>query len=285
VDLLREPSILAVVLVTGVWYWRGSRRSRLYAVGHPRRRVFPWRGLCFAGGLLTTVVALDSPIERLADELFWAHMLQHVLLMMVAAPLIVLGAPWMPLWRPLPLRLRRTIARALSKSPAFGWLRTGAKAVAAPVPAWLLFNLDLGVWHLPPAYDLTLRNAGVHYAEHVSFVLLGLLFWAQVIDSPPFHSRLGPFARAIYTTAGSVASWLLAVVLALATTPLYPSQHVGHHGLSALADQQLAAGVMWGPGSIPYAIIVFYWLYAWLGADEPSPKRRKVRQAPLRSAP
>jgi putative membrane protein len=279
VDLLREPSILVTVVVSALWYRRGSRRASLRAVGRPRRRALPWRGLCFGAGLVTIVIALDSPVERLADNLFWAHMLQHVLLMMVAAPLIVLGAPLMPFWRPLPLRLRRTLARTLVKSPRLRWLRGAARFLAAPLPAWVLFNADLGAWHLPPAYDLTLRNGGVHYAEHISFVLLGMLFWAQVIDSPPLHPRLAPFGRVIYTAAGSAASWLLAVVLALATTPLYPAQDVGHHGLSALADQQLAAGVMWGPGSIPYAVIVFYWLYVWLGADEPGRKRRQLRHS------
>ena len=282
-ELLREPSILVAVLVAALWYWRGSRRANMRVVGRPRRRVIPWRGLCFGGGLVTIVIALDSPVERLADDLFWAHMLQHVLLMMVAAPLLVLGAPWLPFWRPLPLGLRRAFARTLVKSPRLVWLRRGLGFIVAPVPAWVLFNADLGAWHLPPAYDLTLRNGGVHYAEHISFVLLGMLFWAQVIDSPPFHPRLAPFARVIYTTAGSVASWLLAVILALATTPLYSAQHVGHHGLSALADQQVAAGVMWGPGSIPYAIVVFYWLYVWLGADDANGRHRLARHSALRT--
>ena len=115
-DLLRAPWVLATAVVSAVWYWRGSRRPSLRAVGtRSRPRVVPWRGLCFAAGLLAVLVALDSPVERLADDWFWAHMLQHVLLMMVAAPLLVLGAPWLPFWRPLPLGLRRRLARALVK--------------------------------------------------------------------------------------------------------------------------------------------------------------------------
>jgi putative membrane protein len=244
----------------------------------------PWRGLCFVAGLVAVLVALDSPVENLAHDWFWAHMLQHVLLMMVAAPLLVLGAPWMPFWRPLPLGLRRRLARTLVKSPSLGWLRQASRFVASPVPAWLLFNVNLGLWHVPAVYDLTLRNNAVHYAEHVSFLVLGLLFWSQVIDSPPLHPRLSPFGRVIYATAGSAASWLLAVVLALATSPLYPAQSAAHPGgLSALGDQQLAAGVMLGPGSIPYAIVVFYWVYVWLGADEPGRPRRLIRHSALRT--
>jgi putative membrane protein len=281
--LAREPWVLATVALSAVWYRRGSRRPSLRVVGTaPRRRVGPWRGLCFAAGLVVVVVALDSPVERLADDYFWAHMLQHVLLMMVAAPLFVLGAPWMPFWRPLPLRLRRRLARAAIKSSYFGWLRRVSFAVASAAGAWVLFDLDLGLWHVPALYELTLRNTGVHYAEHISFVLLGMLFWSQVIESPPFHPRLNPFGRVLYTTAGATASWLLAVVLALATVALYPAQSAGHGGLSALADQQLAAGVMLGPGSIPYAIVIFYWLYVWLGTDE-SGRRRVGRHSALGS--
>jgi putative membrane protein len=282
VGLLSEPTILAEVAVAALWYWGGARRTRLRAVGSSRRRSTPWRPLSFACGLVTIVVALDSPLDRLADSLFWAHMLQHVLLMMVAAPLIVLGAPWLPFWRPLPLAFRRSLARAVAKSPSLAWLRRGARFVAQPLPAWLLFNVDLAVWHVPAAYDLTLRDGAVHYAEHLSFLLLGMLFWIQVLDSKPFRTRLSPFGRAVYVAAGSVAAWLLAVVLMLATTPLYPAQDVGHRGISALADQQLAAGVMLGPGSIPYAVVVFYWLYVWLGSEEPRRARRTIR-TPLES--
>src|SRR5438105_12813964 len=280
-DLLRAPWVLAIVGATAVWYWRGSRRPRLRAVaGERRRRAVPWRGACFGAGLVAVVAALDSPLERLADDFFWAHMLQHVLLMMVAAPLIVLGAPWMPLWRPLPLALRRRVAGTLLKSPSLRWLRRAAVIVVRPACAWVLFNLDLAAWHIPTLYDLTLRNTAVHYAEHASFVLLGLLFWSQVIDSPPFHPRLAQFGRVIYATAGSAASWVLAIVLAIAPSPLYPAQENAHPGgLSALGDQQLAAGVMLGPGSIPYAIVVFYWLYVWLRAGESGRPGRRVHSA------
>jgi len=271
VDFLREPAVLVVVAVSGLWYLRGSRRTKLHAVGRPPRRDIPWRAICFAAALVSLVLALDSPLDRLAATRFWAHMLQHVVLIGVVAPLIVLGAPWLPFWRALPLRIRSSLGR----------IRPGVAWAAAPIAAWLLFDLDLGLWHIPYFYELTLRNGAVHVVEHVSFVVFGILFWAQVIDSPPHYGRLPPFARALYATAGSAASWLLALVLALATTPLYPAQHVGHGGISALADQQLAAGMMIGPGSIPYAIVVFYWLYVWLGTEEPRHKRREIRRAPL----
>jgi putative membrane protein len=112
-------------------------------------------------------------------------------------------------------------------------------------------------------YDLTLTNSGVHYLEHLSFLLFGVLFWAQVADSPPFHARLDLPHRVGYVVFGMAASWVLAVVLALSPRPIYPA-YAQVHGLSPLADQQLAAGVMWGLGSIPFAIAIFVLLYRWL---------------------
>lgn len=282
--LLRAPWVLGIVALSAIWYWRGSRPpSRSLSGGATRPREVPWRGICFAGGLVTIVIALDSPLEPLADEYFWAHMLQHVLLMLVAAPLIVLAAPWLPFWRPLPIRVRRPVARTVVKSHRLRWLRRAAAFVAAPWCAWVLFNADIGIWHVPALFDLTLRNNAVHYLEHASFLLLGLLFWSQLLPSPPFHLQLSELQRAIYATAGAAASWVLAVVLALATSPLYPAQEAVRSGaVSALGDQQLAAGVMIGPGSLTYTLVVFYWLYAWL-ADEPRGRRRGVTQSALGS--
>jgi cytochrome c oxidase assembly factor CtaG len=115
-------------------------------------------------------------------------------------------------------------------------------------------------------------------------VLFGCLFWAQVIDSPPFHARLGYFGRAVYAGAGGVAGWVLAIVFALAPSPLYPAYaELAHRpgGISALTDQQYAGGMMWGPGSITYTIIVFWALYRWL--DEEPRRRRRSSPTPLRS--
>ena len=270
---LQAPFFL--VLGTGLLYWLGGRRSS----GH---REDEWlRSAAFYAGLLSIIVALDWPLDDLADKLFLAHMTQHLLLLMVAPPLIVLSAPWLRLWRPLPLGFRRTVAKSVARG---GWaapLRALGRLLSRPVPAWIAFNVALVAWHVPALYDLTLRNEGVHYLEHATFLVFAMLFWAQVADSPPFRSRLDDFQRVLYLTAGAVASWLLAVVLALSPTPLYSaysSIHPRPEGLSALTDQQLAAGIMWGPGSVPFAIGVFWLLYAWL-AEDGGRRRRPHRRA------
>jgi cytochrome c oxidase assembly factor CtaG len=275
-----EPGVLAPVGLAAVWYAWGIRRRPLRVVGSRRRPGAFWRPAAFYGSLLTILVAL-VPLDEPADELFWAHMVQHVLLMLVAAPLLVLGAPLLPFWRPLPLGLRRAVAGALVTSPRLRPLRVAARAVAHPITAWLLFSGDLALWHVPWLYDLTLSRPPVHYTEHASFIAFGMLFWAQVIDSPPFHCRLDHMQRAIYVTAGAAASWVLAVVLALAPSPLYgayASKQSRPGGISALADQQLAGGVMWGPGSITYSLIVFWAIYRWLDDDESKHGRRPSRR-------
>ena len=117
-------------------------------------------------------------------------MAQHVLLLTVAPPLIVLAAPWTQIWRPLPLGFRRTVAKAVVAQPAATPASRDCACARPPAVAWLLFNVNLLVWHAPAPYDATLRNETLHDLEHATFFFTGLLFWAQVFDSPPFRARL-----------------------------------------------------------------------------------------------
>lgn len=266
---LAPPFLYALAM--GLLYARGRHRH-MRIVSAERRGKLRWRGLAFWLALATLVLALDSPIDDQADRLFWVHMVQHVLLMMVAAPLLVLAAPWIPMWRGLPLSFRRRLGSAYFGSPGWRPVRAAGRRIGAPLAVWILFNLDLAAWHVPALYGLTLRSQPVHDLEHLSFLVLAVLFWAQVIDSPPMRARLDQPRRVAYVTLGATACWLLALVLAFAPSPLYAgygglASRPG--GLSALADQQLAAGIMLGPGSIPYALFVFIALYRWLAPVDP----------------
>ena len=148
------------------------------------------RSAAFYGGLLSIVVALDTPLDELADTLFPAHMTQHLLLLMVAPPLIVLSAPWMRLWRPLPLGFRRTVAKSVARGRWAAPLRALGRLLARPLPAWIAFNGVLVAWHVPVLYDATLSNEAMHDLEHATFLVAGVLFWMQVIDSPPVRAHL-----------------------------------------------------------------------------------------------
>lgn len=260
-----------VVLVAAVLYQRGSSRP---GPGHRDASERRWRAAAFYGGLLSVVIALDTPLDPLSDRLFAAHMTQHVLLLVVAPALIVLSAPWLRLWQPLPLGFRRTVAKSIVRG---GWsapLRLLGRLLSRPLPALFLFCGVLLAWHIPALYDATLSNQYVHEAEHAMFFAAGLLFWLQVLDSPPVHARLTHGRRAVYLIGATLVSWVLAIVVAFAPRPLYGEYARLVHrpgGLSALADQQLAAGVMWVPGSIPFTIAIVWALYRWL---EPTPEPR-----------
>jgi putative membrane protein len=275
---------LALLSLLGCLHVLGEHRAvRLLA--RPRSRRERWRAVSFYAGLLVILAALASPIDTLAEKLFWVHMVQHVMLLSVAAPLIVLGTPWSSIWRPLPLGLRRTIAKTISRSRWCIPLRALGRLLARPIPAWIAFNVNLVVWHVPAAYDLAVRNRAVHDVEHVTFLLFGVLLWAQVLDSPPLRARLSAIHRVYFMVASAIVGWIVSLVLIFASSPLYPAYaQLAHRpgGISALTDQQLAGGVMLVPGSLAMTLFVFIQLYLWMGLDEDgsAPRRTGARVCP-----
>jgi putative membrane protein len=247
----------------------------LYAVGWLRRAnrggAARAQAAYFAAGIAALVLALNSPLAALDDELFWAHMTQHVLLLVVAPPLILLGRPWATIWRIFPLPTRRAAAHDVLRLSERPCIRAAWRVMTAPVTALVTFVGVLAVWHIPVLYDATLSSPGVHILEHSTFLASGILFWSQLVDSPPVRSRLGYPARALHATFAMGASWLLALVIALGSEPLYEgyarlASRPG--GISALADEQLAAGIMWVPGSIPFVVAILLFAYRWLGLEQ-----------------
>jgi putative membrane protein len=248
---------LAYVAIAAMLYWVGGRRGSRHSPHDPRRSA------AFAAGLSTIVLALDSPIDGYADQLFWVHMLQHVLLLTVAPPLILLGRPWPRMWRALPLQFRADTGRMLARSRLTAPLR----AVARPWPAWLLFNGTIVLWHVPAAYEATLNSPAIHQLEHALFFFTGLLFWARVIDPGPLRPRLVWPARVAYVVGAMAVGFGLSLALVFAPDPIYAHYASLAHrpgGISALTDQQLAGGVMWVLGSVSYGIAMMIGFYRWL---------------------
>ncbi len=270
---------LVLVLVTAALYAIGDRRTVTPARAKAARRL---QRACFYGGLAVLVIALASPIDALSEQLFWVHMIQHVLLLVVAAPLIVLAQPWNRLWRGLSLDLRRPLARGLAQGERTRWLRSVSRALGSPVAGFVAFSVVLLAWHVPALFDAALRSTTLHALEHTLFLATALMFWKHAIDSPPLHAPLTSVQRVAYLVGAMVVSWVLAVVLALAPDPLYA--HYAHEaarpgGISALTDQQIAAGVMWVPGSITFVIVIFVYVHRWLAPPANQPSTGAVRLA------
>lgn len=262
--------LFAVLLVAGM-YWLGGRRfraaCRMGTISHERMRAERRRSACFVLGLVAIVFALQEPMDHWADRLFWVHMVQHMLLIVVAAPLIVIGAPWMRVFKALPLSWRRTLALWALRGRSGAPLRALARALAKPKVAWGVLAFDVLIWHLPAAYDLTLRSNAVHYTEHATFLIAGLIAWGHLIESPPLHPILTEPYRVMFAFTQMVVMWILALALAFATEPWYsPYAKLQHRpgGISAITDQHLAGGIMWIPASIPWGVAIIVWVYRWV---------------------
>ncbi len=146
-------------------------------------------------------------------------------------------------------------------------LRRLVSILGRPASSFALFALVLLGWHIPALFDATLSSEALHALEHTLFFCTATMFWKQVIASPPLHARLSPPERVGYVIGAMIVSWVLAVILALAPHALY--SHYAHEasrpgGITALADQQIAAGIMWVPGSITFVIVIFAYVHRWL---------------------
>jgi putative membrane protein len=234
----------------------------LYALGR-RGRVRAWREVSFYAGVALTFVVLEPPLDTWADTWLSVHMTQHIVLMTVAPPLVVLGRPWPRMWLPFPLAWRRGVGGALAGSPTFR--RAGSFLVRPPV-ALGVQSAAVAIWHFPVLYDAAARNEWIHVLEHVCFVVPSLVFWGALLDAPPVRARTDNLWRAVWFAAAMVPSWILAIVLAFASAPIYGAY-------PSMTDQQLAAGVMWVPGSLTYFIAAFVCVYRWL---EPEPRPEEL---------
>jgi cytochrome c oxidase assembly factor CtaG len=232
----------------------------LYALGR-RGRVRVWREVSFYSGLALAFVVLEQPFDDWADSWLSVHMTQHIVLMTVVPPLVVLGRPWPRMWLPFPLGARRAVGGALARSPAF---RRGAGFFVRPWVALAVQSAMVGLWHVPQLYDAAARNEWIHVLEHVCFVVPALVFWGALLDAPPVRARVDHLHRTIWFTAAMIPSWILAVVLAFAPAPLYAAY-------PSMTDQQIAAGVMWVPGSLTYFVAALAAFYLWL-ETEPRPE-------------
>ena len=277
-----DPTVILTIGGMAVAYVLARRRGLL------RRDddVAPWfrheaaRSWCFALGLVSGYVALASPIDRGGDEYLLAiHMVQHLLLMMVAPPLVLLGIAGL---RPLPgVRLRGA--------------RRAWTALTRPWPATLLFNAVLLVWHLPQLYNTTLTNDGLHVVEHLTFLAVGVVFWWPVVDPVrgPSTRLVGPFTKIAMLVVAGVPPTVLGFVFALASHAFYDFYATAPRlwGMSPTGDQAAAGVIMLGVGNLIYFVavsVIFLRLFQPPDEDEeeepaPRPRSRPAEATALSS--
>ena len=239
--------VLILAIVVAAWHeiglWRLARRS-----GAERTRERRLRSLWFYAGLAVLLIAVQSPIDYWADDYFFVHMIQHLLLMFAAPTLIVAGAPWQPLLDALPGRSGQSVTRGVLVS---GWsrpLRAVGSFLVRPWVSVALFNAAMVVWHLPGPFDLAERNQAVHiWLMHASFFATGVLFWLQFIPSPPFRRKMPLLSQAGALLVTNVIMIGIAMGLSIfASGSVYSVyDHVPGVTLPPLADQQLGAAILW----------------------------------------
>lgn len=273
---------LLLIAVPAAWYAIGVRA--LWRQAGTGRGVTRLQAASFAAGMLALFIALASPIDALAEALFSVHMLQHLLLILVAAPLCVLGAPLLPMLWALPRSARRRGGDWWHRRAV---LRRVVYVATAPGMVFVLHTVALWFWHFPGPYQTALRDPFVHALEHLSFFGTALLFW-WVVAQPAGRRRVS-YPAAILLIGGTLMqSGALGAVLMFAHSPWYPAHGAGARawGVTLLGDQQLAGLIMWIPAGFIYVGAAALLFLEWMRADErlsnTAPRAARARRAALR---
>jgi putative membrane protein len=242
--------VLAVYVIGVVRLWRHAGYGRGV-------RVF--EALCFVAGSLALVMALSPPLDEWSDQSLAAHMVQHELLMIVAAPLIAVGAPMVGILWAMPSRLRSMVVTSVQRTR----LPVLWRVLAMPASACVLYALALWIWHIPLLYDDALEHESVHIVQHLCFFGTAALFWWGIMHGP--YGRTGYGAAVVYLFVTAVHGGVLGALLTVSPRVWY-APYLAHHpaGLTPLEDQQLAGLLMWVPAGLAFAIGALVLFAAWL---------------------
>jgi putative membrane protein len=270
-----DPLLVVALGATAAAYFWAVRIVNLAHPRNPHPRIRTW---CFMSGLGAIGLALASPIEAYEGVLFSVHMVQHLLLMLVAAPLLLGGGPITLTLRVSTPSVRRRLLWVLH-SPV-------VKAISFPVVTWVLFAAVNWGWHFSTLYDEALENTALHYVQHATFLAAALLFWWPITGVDPSPWRMPYPVRLFYLFLALPQNSFLGVALLSAGTVLYP--HYVTNGRSwgpgPLEDQQLGGILMWVAGDICFLVAMVVVIWAWMRAEERKTARLDERLAAERAA-
>jgi len=247
-----HPSVIVGLLMLASAYLYGLARLWRQSRKLP---VEPWRLVMTFMGFTTVFLAVQGPLHDLAEGyLFSAHMIQHLMLQFVMPPLILLGTPGALLW---PALKHKGMMRVL-------------RICVHPLGAFILFNVALVGWHLPPLYDLALENHNVHISQHVSFMIVGLIAWWPLLGSLEQLPRPHPSVQMLYLFAQSIPMGFLGAIITFAGEPLYSfyAKGTGIWGISVLTDQQIGGLIMKSASGIVLIAVLAIIFFRWFASEE-----------------
>lgn len=238
-----EPVTLALLAISAALYAIGAR--------HMRAR----NTVAFFAGIFTLFIALISPLDHLSEEFFSAHMVQHELLIIIAAPLLVLGRPLIAFLWAVPAKWRPKAGHLAATPPvAKSW-----HFLTGPFVTTIVHAVALWIWHLPSWYEATLRNDVIHALQHSSFLFTAALFWWALIHGR--YGRMGYGAAVVYVFVTAAHTGALGALIALSPNIIYPTYR-------SIEDQQLAGIIMWIPAGVMMTTVAVALFAAWLGEAE-----------------
>jgi cytochrome c oxidase assembly factor CtaG len=257
-----EPVVMISLVLTAFLFIIGLRH--LWRESGTNHGIRKWEAAMFAGGWLALFIALISPLHSWGRVLFSAHMTQHEVLMLVAAPLLVLGRPLIAFMWAIPMRW----ARQLGNFTRLSWFAAIWRVITIPLFAWLIHAIALWVWHIPLLFDAVLNNELVHTLQHISFLFSAILFWWALIHGA--RGWMGYGAAILYVFTTSLHSGLLGAFLTFSNTVWYPGYNglTRSWGLTPLEDQQLGGLIMWIPAGLVYVIAGLALLAGWIQEAE-----------------
>lgn len=266
-----DPLPWLLAALTAIVYLAGVRRVNS---AHPRSKVPAWRVAAWLIAVATILIALVSPIDTYADELLTVHMVQHILLTMIAVPLFALGAPVTLALRAASPEVRQKVLLPVLHSRVI-------RVLALPVLGWLAFTAVMAGMHFSPIYETALEDPLVHEGEHLVLLISAALFWWPVIAADPVPHRLRHGARLVFLLAMMPVMSALGLAIYFAHDVLY--QHYAQlqraWGPPAIVDQQVAGLVMWAASDLVMLLAIAFVVANWMRADE-----RRAKVLDLRAA-
>lgn len=255
-----DPTLI-FFLFMAIFYFRALRLFK-------KQPVRKWQIVSFYSGVFILIAALMPPIDPLADQLFWVHMVQHLFISHVGVPLMLFGVPFFVMVRGFPLWVRKKVYFPLLASPV---TKIFNKTIARPLPAMIFFEVNYWFWHIPRFYNLALMNDFYHLLEHACFALSSILLWRNIIDPHPMKAPLPLPARILMLGFIMALNIILSAILTFSDDLLYAYQgipmpswfaHWGH-----LQDQRLGGLIMWVPGGLVNLIAMTAVFFVWAKSE------------------